>query len=73
MVCNNFEFQVNPTRTGMIKVTTPDVITKLKSHVLENFTSLKKAFLVLDEVRHPKRKPIIFDRFIFFEVTLTFA
>ena len=28
----------------------PEVFAKLKNHVLENFSSLKKAFLVLDEV-----------------------
>uniref|UniRef100_UPI00089DAA5E EF-hand calcium-binding domain-containing protein 6-like n=1 Tax=Ciona intestinalis TaxID=7719 RepID=UPI00089DAA5E len=43
--------KVNPTRQALDNSSTPDVIKKLKDHILNNFATLKQAFLAFDENR----------------------
>ena len=51
--CNfghNF-LQVNPIRHSLGDATTPEILKKLKKHVLNNYSTLKQAFLAFDEVK----------------------
>nr|XP_039259918.1 EF-hand calcium-binding domain-containing protein 6-like [Styela clava] len=47
--------KVNPVREAMEVSSTPEILEKLKKHVLTNYTTLKQAFLKFDE----KRKGVI--------------